>query len=227
MKRSEIKVSKPEHTIIYAIGSGTVTNEKVWADPDNHWNARSYRPGYVLEVTSAGPLVLSANYHPDSKASREIKQASLLDASGYSLADYKARQEVLERASHWSEADRPNELKAELEALKKVPHGWKVDRIEPTHVRMLWAEYSQQLQERQDFRAFQQAQKDDKKQADKVAFGKVVDKLRELQVLDGKETMELIEKYQWRDRDRLELPIAKLEELLTHLKTTSKAKGSA
>lgn len=228
MRREDIKVTTPQHSVIYAIGGAALNNEKIWADPaDAYWGNQSlYRPGYVLDVNRSGALVLTADFHPDSKQAKHAGQASLLDATEYSLADYEKRHETLLKFSHWAEDNLEGARKAALAELKEVPRGWRIDRMKGTYVRMLWAEYQAGLVQRAEFRAFRKTQEETAKKESKARYRAVVDRIRERVTLP-KDTLErLLRSSDWSSNENIELPVPVLEELLAQLKTIRKAKGT-
>jgi hypothetical protein len=213
MKRDQIKVTTPEHSVIYAIGSSALTNEAIWGDINDYQN-RNFRPGYVLNVNSAGPLVLGAAHHPDSKAATSSKQAIVLEATGYTYADYQARQAVLEKYSHWAELNQRDEFEAEMAELAVVPRGWRVERMQATYVRMLWAEYAAGLQQRADFRAFQKAEKEAETKDKRARHAKIIDAIRKKATIPHATMERLIQSGRWERYDTLELPLEVFEELL-------------
>ena len=151
MHKKDIIVTTAEKSIIYAIGTRPESNEKVWENPKGEfWQSgyNNWKPGYVLEVRedSGFALVLTSEYHPDATNASYCKQASVLDALDFTLEDFNARQEVMQKYSHWPLSPEQRVAKdEELAAIRAIPDKWKILLIRTTYVRKLWAEYSTQL----------------------------------------------------------------------------------
>lgn len=151
MHKKDIIVTTPEKSIIYAIGTKPESSDKVWVDPKTEtWRSGqdNWKPGYVLEVRedSGFALVLTADHHPDATNATYYKQATALDALDFTLKDFNARKEVMQKYSHWPLSPEQRVAKdEELAEITPIPEKWQVKLIRTTYVRKLWAEYSTQL----------------------------------------------------------------------------------
>lgn len=147
MRKQEIILTTPEQATAYAIGTIPETGYKVWEDPTRGYANRNYTPGYVLGAKEGGfVLALTARHYPDTERAKYQEQATAEEALGYTLQDYKARQEVLADYSKgaWSQ-EKSAARQAALDKLKPIPKCWSVTLIRTADVRMLWAEYVTRL----------------------------------------------------------------------------------
>lgn len=149
MRKSEIVVTTPLKSIIYAYGTAKIDNPEIYRDA-GFYN-KQYIPAYVLEIGGAGSpyamlLVRDGrvqNSHRDigSRVPKD-KIASALDALQYTVNDVRARGKVLETHSHWPLSPEQAVLRNEdLAALRQLPLGWNIMTVNVQFIRMLWAEY--------------------------------------------------------------------------------------
>jgi hypothetical protein len=224
MRKEDIIITTPEHSTIYAIGTSPESNDNVWAD-HNSWPDRRYRPGYVLEIKTSGfAVVLMAEYHPEnpflkSNLDHTPNQASLMEATGYSLADYQKRQEVLAEHSHWHQQDGGREAREDaLEALKSIPEGWKVVVIRTTYIRMFWAEYVERhdikISERAAIFAKQKADTAKRMSTKRHALDALVKTGLKIGDDDEKEPIEYAMRRSWVGDSNISLPVETIAELV-------------
>ena len=148
MRAADIIITTPEHSTIYAWNTLPKNNPQVWMiDGRSRRRGRPYLPCYVLEIVGGYALVLYANFVPDTEDAIRWEQATLLDAAGYTLADWRKRQEVMEKYSHWHSSEDRAKRDKELDKLKPFPKGWEMKSMPTSYIRVLWAEVERTYQD--------------------------------------------------------------------------------
>lgn len=191
MRKQDIIITTPEHSTIYAYGTVPESHDSPWGDLGDY-HARTYRPAYVLEVRDSGfATILVARHHPDHPHhlwAAERGQASLLDASEYTLADYNERNEFmrLHSHSHWATAEEKDVYLDGLNKLKPIPRDWAIITQRTTYVRMLWAEYETRLTTAIATRRAAEAEADRRKRAARKLQKEVVERVKALGIQQEK-----------------------------------------
>lgn len=142
MRRSEIVVTTPKKSIIYAFGSATDENKMMAKDSPN-----ILQMAYVLENEPKKTLVVLRRVgdgysHDLQRNVTEAEVATPLEALKYRVEDAYKRWAALSEFSHWhvsgEEKIKRDKMLAEL---KPVPLGWVIERADPRKIRFLWAEF--------------------------------------------------------------------------------------
>jgi len=147
VRREDIKISTPEEPTLYAWGTKALSSPKIWEDPQT-WNFGGFMPAYIMDFKDGRVLALVARFHPDSANSERSQrvQATPEEAVGYSLADYRERLEKLEPFSRGTlTAEQRLKREKVFAKLKPKPINWEVTWATSSNVKMLWADYDQEL----------------------------------------------------------------------------------
>ncbi len=146
MRREDIRISTPEEPTLYAWGTRSLSDPKIFDDPMS-WDFRGYRPAFIYDFKDGRVLALVAKDHPAQQSYRAAAQATPEEAIQYTLADY---QERIEKLAPFSRSfgltkDQVEERQAIFDTLKVRPQGWDIVWATAANVKMLWVDYDEQL----------------------------------------------------------------------------------